>query len=73
MTKQSGYATKQTGYFWTKQLGLNTNDVNSEVYYSPTAGFGTYKVVIEAYVSGGEISGDVVVNQCKNAPADPLE
>ena len=23
MTKQSGYATKQTGYFWTKQLGLN--------------------------------------------------
>lgn len=24
MTKQSGYATKQTGYFWTKQLGLNT-------------------------------------------------
>lgn len=47
--------------------------MNSEVYYSPTAGFGTYKVVIEAYVSGGEISGDVVVNQCKNAPADPLE
>ena len=25
MTKQSGYATKQTGYFWTKQLGLNNN------------------------------------------------
>ena len=24
MTKQSGYATKQTGYFWTKQLGLNS-------------------------------------------------
>ena len=23
VTKQSGYATKQTGYFWTKQLGLN--------------------------------------------------
>lgn len=52
---------------------VDANDVNSEVYYSPTAGFGTYKVVIEAYVSGGEISGDVVVNQCKNAPADPLE
>lgn len=25
MTKQSGYATKQTGYFWTKQLGLNNS------------------------------------------------
>ncbi|MBS6217935.1 MAG: hypothetical protein KH704_13575, partial [Clostridiales bacterium] len=25
VTKQSGYATKQTGYFWTKQLGLNIN------------------------------------------------
>ena len=25
VTKQSGYATKQTGYFWTKQLGLNNN------------------------------------------------
>jgi len=24
VTKQSGYATKQTGYFWTKQLGLNS-------------------------------------------------
>ena len=27
MTKQSGYATKQTGYFWTKQLGLNTDEL----------------------------------------------
>ena len=29
MTKQSGYATKQTGYFWTKQLGLNTEDIKA--------------------------------------------
>ena len=28
MTKQSGYATKQTGYFWTKQLGLNTTGLS---------------------------------------------
>ena len=31
MTKQSGYATKQTGYFWTKQLGLNTLALKSEL------------------------------------------
>ena len=31
MTKQSGYATKQTGYFWTKQLGLNTNNIEIPV------------------------------------------
>jgi len=27
VTKQSGYATKQTGYFWTKQLGLNSQHI----------------------------------------------
>ena len=31
MTKQSGYATKQTGYFWTKQLGLNNRIQNFKV------------------------------------------
>ena len=31
MTKQSGYATKQTGYFWTKQLGLNK--YQSDIFY----------------------------------------
>ena len=30
MTKQSGYATKQTGYFWTKQLGLNRVGIEKE-------------------------------------------
>jgi len=40
VTKQSGYATKQTGYFWTKQLGLNTYgyakpDINTQpLFYS---------------------------------------
>lgn len=33
MTKQSGYATKQTGYFWTKQLGLN-NKANGDILES---------------------------------------
>ena len=31
MTKQSGYATKQTGYFWTKQLGLNNELTEDDV------------------------------------------
>ena len=31
MTKQSGYATKQTGYFWTKQLGLNNDLANEKI------------------------------------------
>ena len=65
--------TDESSRNYVTMMCVDANDVNSEVYYSPTAGFGTYKVVIEAYVSGGEISGDVVVNQCKNAPADPLE
>ena len=34
MTKQSGYATKQTGYFWTKQLGLN-NQASRTGWVSP--------------------------------------
>lgn len=67
------YRTDESSRNYVTMMCVDANDVNSEVYYSPTAGFGTYKVVIEAYVSGGEISGDVVVNQCKNAPADPLE
>ena len=67
------YRTDESSRNYVTMMCVDANDVNSEVYYSPTAGFGTYHVVIEAYVSGGEISGDVVVNQCKNAPADPLE
>lgn len=67
------YRTDESSRNYVTMMCVDANDVNSEVYYSPTAGFGTYKVVIEAYVSGGEISGDVVVNQCKKAPADPLE
>ena len=44
MTKQSGYATKQTGYFWTKQLGLNTSgntkdSVTESVKYNDTETF----------------------------------
>ena len=35
MTKQSGYATKQTGYFWTKQLGLNTKGGKLRRIYIP--------------------------------------
>lgn len=53
MTKQSGYATKQTGYFWTKQLGLNT--------YYKIVEHGTQKEV--PYGTEGEIclSGPTVM------------
>ena len=62
MTKQSGYATKQTGYFWTKQLGLNINfRVSSEelaVIEQKMSQFGTSNR--EAYLRKMALDGYVV-------------
>lgn len=44
------------------------NDQNAKVYYAENAGSGTYKIVVEAYVSGGLVSGSAVVSQYKTSP-----
>lgn len=54
MTKQSGYATKQTGYFWTKQLGLNTLSSYSG---STTISVANIKNVIKKYSPSARVNG----------------
>ena len=49
-------------------MTVKANDQNRAVYYNSTAGSGTYKIVIEAYVSGGMINGDVSAAQYKTRP-----
>lgn len=48
---------------------VDANDQNSKVYYDRNASSGTYKIVIEAYVSGGRVSGDVAAAQYKTNPS----
>lgn len=44
---------------------MDVTDQNSNVYFAQDAGSGTYKIVVEAYVSGGLISGSIAVWQYK--------
>ena len=50
-------------------MTVEANDQNSKVYYNSTAGSGTYKIVVEAYVSGGTVDGDVAAAQYKTRPS----
>ena len=51
-----------------KSMTVPANSSLSEVYYSSKAGSGTYKIVIEATVSGGDINGAVNVAQYVTRP-----
>lgn len=46
-------------------MKIGDNSQDSKVYYDKTAGSGTYEIIVEAYVSGGLITGNVAVSQCK--------
>lgn len=59
MTKQSGYATKQTGYFWTKQLGLN----NKNLIYTKSdvlSVSGEYGIINQIEFQGRSFAGESV-------------
>lgn len=47
---------------------VDANDQASGIYHSSDASSGTYKIVIEAYVSGGSVSGDVAAAQYRTDP-----
>lgn len=50
-------------------MEVEENSQDSKVYYDETAGSGTYEIVVEAYVSGGLITGNIAVSQCKTDPS----
>lgn len=62
------YRTDRSSTTYVSMMYVEANDQNHKVYYSSTAGSGTYKIVIEPYVSGGTISGDVAAAQYKTNP-----
>ena len=49
-------------------MTVNANDQSSKVFYTRTAGSGTYKITIEAYESGGDVNGDAALAQYTSHP-----
>ena len=63
------YRTDKSTTTFVSSMTVEANDQNSKVYYNSTAGSGTYKIVVEAYVSGGTVDGDVAAAQYKTRPS----
>ena len=53
---------------YVSMMTVNANDQGSKVFYTRTAGSGTYKITIEAYESGGGVNGDVALAQYTSRP-----
>lgn len=53
---------------YVSMMTVNANDQGSKVFYTRTAGSGTYKITIEAYESGGGVNGDVALAQYTSHP-----
>lgn len=68
MVKVYLYRTDKSITSYVSMMYVEANDQNSKVYYSSTAGSGTYKIVVEPYVSGSKVSGDVAAAQYKTNP-----
>lgn len=62
------YRTDKSTTSYVSMMEVEANDQNFKVYYNATAGSGTYKIVVEPYVSGGKVSGDVAAAQYKTNP-----
>ena len=53
---------------YVSMMTVNANDQSSKVFYTRTAGSGTYKITIEAYESGGDVNGDAALAQYTSHP-----
>lgn len=53
---------------YVSMMTVNANGQGSKVFYTRTAGSGTYKITIEAYESGGGVNGDVALAQYTSHP-----
>jgi hypothetical protein len=62
------YRTDSGGERLVSSMTVSAHHQGSKVYYSGTAGSGTYRLVAEAHVSGGSISGSIAAAQCKVNP-----
>lgn len=62
------YRTDKSTTSYVSMMEVEANDQNSKVHYSSTAGSGTYKIVVEPYISGGKVSSDVAAAQYKTNP-----
>lgn len=63
------YRTDKSTTTFVSSMTVEANDQNSKVYYNSTAGSGNYKIVVEAYVSGGTVDGGVAAAQYKTRPS----
>jgi len=53
---------------YVSMMYVEPHSQNSSVYFSLTSNSGTYKIVVEAFASGGDVNGSVAAAQYKTHP-----